>query len=72
MTHYVQILIKSYNHTKYNHCQTDFAKNIDLTESDAYRIKGYKMTVILASKKINNNTFFFHFFIEVDTFRLKF
>ena len=40
VTHYVQILIKSYNHTKYNHCQTDSAKNIDLTESDAYRIKG--------------------------------
>ena len=35
---------------KYNHCQTDSPKNIDHTASDAYCIKGYKLTVILASK----------------------
>ena len=35
---------------KYNHSQTDSPKNIDHTASDAYRINGYKLAVILASK----------------------
>jgi len=35
---------------KYNDCQTNSPKNIDHTASDAYFIKGYKLTVILASK----------------------
>ena len=33
---------------KFNHCQTDFPKNIDYTASDARCVKGYKLTVILA------------------------
>ena len=34
----------------YNDCQTNSQKNIDHTASDAYCIKGYKLTVNLASK----------------------